>query len=84
MTKQSNERYRVDASNQQEVKAERYKFPSLEKMDKAVLAAFNCYDSNSCSYEKGLIVSFTPTRSLLFDTRIRSTFAKYGGKLISE
>ena len=78
------EEYRVKMAKQEDANEEKYQFPSLEKMDKAIIAAFNSYESNSCSFEKGLILSFTPTKSLIFDTQIRSTFIKYGGKLITD
>lgn len=63
---------------------ERYRFDSLEKMDRAILAAFGTPESSACSFEKGLVLIFMPSGSRVFDTRTRSIIGEYGGKLISE
>ena len=60
-------------------KIERYQFSDLDKMDKAVMKAFSSRESNLVHYEKGLIVAFRPTGSLLFDRAVRDSFAVYGG-----
>lgn len=64
-------------------KIERYQFRNLDQMDKAVMKAFSSLESEAVHYEKGLIVAFEPTGSMLFDTTVRECFAAYGGTMIA-
>lgn len=65
-------------------KEERYQFESLDAMDKAVRKAFGTRETDMAHYEKGLIVVFHPTNSLLFDKAIRKQLVDNGGQMISE
>ena len=66
-----------------EENGERYQFESLEAMDKAVRKAFGTRETELAHYEKGLIVVFHQTGSLLFDRAIRSQLIRNGGCFLS-
>lgn len=66
------------------VPEEKYRFKTLEQLDRATIQAFGSYENSSCSFEKGLVLVFQPVGSLIHDTQVRDIISKYGGQLIKD
>ena len=63
---------------------EKYRFNNVNDMEKAAVKAFGSVESMNCYYEKGLILNFRPTGSLIYDSNARAMIKKYGGEEISD
>ena len=61
---------------------EQYQFPDLQSMDRAIITAVGSYDNPCLQFGKHNTLTFTPTDSLMFDSSVRRTLTKYGGKQI--
>lgn len=66
------------------VSQEKYRFETLEQLDRATVRAFGTHENSSCSFEKGLILVFQPVGSLIHDSQVREIISQYGGKLIED